>query len=353
MLLRYAFSSHSFLAAIIMLLGLVVYFLAEIFEKLERFNRAGSSLFLLLEYFFYRTPGMIALILPAVFFLAAIIFLCNMAKSRELTALQAGGVKPLVLLKYLLSLSIIWAIAQLFFSQYVAIEATKNADFIWLHQVKNREIKEIILDNVWFVDDEYIVHLQSLDQEGRGKNLTAYKLSENNEEVLEIVSAKSLEIKEKVWTVYDGEQSIPKSFQVEKFTSATLPIERDYTLFFIADSSTNPQNLPLQHLDTAIDELVLAGSNVESLQTAFHMKYAYAASVLALCFVAFALISWKENVYICLSIGMIIAFLFFVSIMIGQTLGESGALHPILAAWFPHCFVIFFSILRLYSVNYR
>ncbi len=210
---------------------------------------------------------------------------------------------------------------------------------------------DIFIPDFWFVDNDWVVHLDFIFESGKAVNLSAYQLSEEGKDIKQIVTGENVQIKDNVWTVLNASVNNPSNFSTETFNEYVLPIQRDYLLFFISNIDTNIKNLPLYHLNTAIDELISSGSNVESLKTAYHMKYAYAGSIFVLTLLAFALVTWKENVYICLSVGVVVVFLFYVSTMIGETLGTNGSLNPFIAAWAPHFILSFLSFLRIYKVN--
>ncbi len=347
MLFRTIFSNHSKINLLILLLGLTIYILVELFERMDTFVEVGTTFSIVIQYFILRIPGIISTILPAVYFLATIILLCTMAKNRELVALQAGGVSPYLLLRYLVVISCFWAVLQLLLSQFIGVAAMQKSEELWDVEIKKYELAELPINNVWFTDDNWMVNVETLYRSGKGSSLSAYHLSEDGQDVLEIFTATSVEVKNGSWILENGMKNNPNNFEVSNFSTYTLPFNRDHTLLFLTATSVKPQNLPIQHLQQAIDELVDAGSNVEALQTAFHVKIAYAASVIALTFVAFALLTWQSNVYISVACGMLIAFLFYVSTMIGETLGETGSVAPLVAAWSPHFILVFFSSIQL------
>ncbi len=347
MLFRTIFTNHLKMNFLILLLGLTIYLLIELFERMDTFVEVGTTFTIIIQYFLFRIPGIISTILPAVYFLATIILLCTMAKSRELVALQAGGVSPYLLLRYLVVISCFWAVLQLLLSQFIGVAAMQKSEELWDVEVRKSQIEDLPIHNVWFTDDNWMVNVESLYRSGKGSSVSAYRLSEDGQDVLEIFTASDVDIKDGKWTLENGMKNIPNLFEVTNFLTYTLPFHREHALLFLTATSVKPQNLPIQHLQQAIKELVDAGSNVEALQTAFHVKIAYAASVIALTFVAFALLTWQSNVYISVACGMLIAFLFYVSIMIGETLGETGSVTPFVAAWSPHFVFILFSSLQL------
>ena len=64
----------------------------------------------------------------------------------------------------------------------------------------------------------------------------------------------------------------------------------DFQAFVAVDPKTDPASLPLWRLGQTIGQLQAAGSNVERLQTAWHMKVAYGFSLAVMSLLALALI---------------------------------------------------------------
>ncbi len=347
MLLRYILSSHLKISSMILFLGVVVYFLAEIFEKLDGFSEAGTDTLVVLFYFLLRMPGMITTILPAVFFLATIILLCNMAKSRELLALQAGGISIYKLLKIVVIFAITASFVQFIFSQFIATEATVQARMLRTQEMKDINLSERPIHNVWFKHNNWIVHIASLKRDGSGNTLRAMHLDEKSQAIIDIIKADTFQINDGRWELFEVNINTPHKFTSKNQKNYTLPIQRAHSSFFAIDSDTDLQDLPADQLYFAINELKDAGANVESLETAFQSKFAYAGSIISLVFLAFAIFTLSPNVYIGASVGTFSAFMAYIFIMVTDTLGQDGRLSPIMAAWLPHITIILVSLTRI------
>ena len=90
-----------------------------------------------------------------------------------------------------------------------------------------------------------------------------------------------------------------------------------------------------------------SGASLEALRTAWHAKLAYAASILVMAFVATAIVSWKDNIYIAVAVALLCTFLYFAVYTLGTTLGQRGLLPPFLAAWGANLIAIVLSFWRL------
>ena len=102
LLTRYLLRQNLFLNLTILFAGTCLYLLTDLFERLENFIDAEVSLGLMATFFAMKIPMIISQILPAVFLLAFVIQLNILDRTKELMALQAGGVSPFVLLRFIL-----------------------------------------------------------------------------------------------------------------------------------------------------------------------------------------------------------------------------------------------------------
>ena len=92
LLFRYLTKNNAMILLPTLAVGIGLYVLTDLFERLDNFIEAGLSVGMVLTYFIVKMPLVISQILPVIFLLSAVIQLCIMARSRELTALQAGGI---------------------------------------------------------------------------------------------------------------------------------------------------------------------------------------------------------------------------------------------------------------------
>ena len=92
LLFRYLTKNNAMILLPTLAVGIGLYVLTDLFERLDNFIEAGLSVGMVLTYFVVKMPLVISQILPVIFLLSTVIQLCIMARSRELTALQAGGI---------------------------------------------------------------------------------------------------------------------------------------------------------------------------------------------------------------------------------------------------------------------
>ncbi len=317
-----------------LLVGMGIYVLTDLFERLDNFIEAGLGFTVIASYFIYKLPLIVSQILPVVFLLSTVIQVCLMIRSRELTALYAGGVSPLTVLRLLFFCGLLWGGVQFGFSQWLGVAGEQQASRIWQEQVRNHNLSNVVLNNLWFTEKAWIVSMGTLNADDSGTDLLAYKLSPDGLAVEEVVQAARFQAETGKWRLFDVHHTLPETFVQQRLDSMTLDLRQDLESFRLIDSvGTKPQQLSILQLGTAIDALKASGSNVEVLRTAWHAKISYAASLAVLALVAMAVATWKDNVYIACGLSLIITFLYYAVYTVSNTLGQQGYLPPPAAAW--------------------
>lgn len=353
LLFRYVFVRHARLLLLTLCAGLALYLLTDMVERLDSFVEAGSSMGPVVAYFGLKMPSIAAQILPAVFILASVITLCLMARNREMMALEAGGVPPGALTAILVACGLFWGGIQLGFSQFLGTEASTRADRIWFEEIRSAtHIDAVFLENLWFVDHEWIVSILFMYEDGFGDQISAYELSDDGRRFVSITRAEKFAAEHGKWTLKNATRFYPDSFITESGQDIVLPIQIDIRHFFVAGQE-KPQNLPLWQLGEAIGMLRDSGSNVEALLTNWHARLAYAASLMVMAVLAAAVVSWKKNIYLAVAIAIVITFVFYALTVVGQTMGERGIVPPMAAAWGPQLLLLALASLRLFLVSRR
>ena len=341
---RYLVRHNLFLLAVILAAGGSVYLLADFFERLDDFLDAGQGLGLLLFYLLVKLPLIVSQILPAVFFLSVVLQLIFLDKSRELTALNAGGISPLVILRFFLVYSLIWAGGQLLFSQVLGVVGEQTASRIWQEDVRKRSQENAQLKGLWFTEKNAIVHIGlCYPAQDRGENIQIYRLDKTGIGINEIIKAKTFHIRNGIWILADGETLVPANYARTPFIERELPIRQGLRAFQMTGGRTEQASqLSLRELSATIKRLKQAGSNVEALQAIWHGKLAYAASLVVLGLLALVVVRITNNIYKAVVLALLIAFLYYSLNTMGMGLGQKGKCPPALGAWLAN--LVFFSV---------
>lgn len=351
LLFRYLFKMNIVIILAILFVGIIIYLLIDLSDNLDIMIDAGISFQTALLYYAAKTPLIISQILPAIFLLAALTQLSIMSKERELVAIQAGGISMAVIVRFFVINGLLWSCLQLAFSQAIGVYGENEAERIWQEEIRGRSPSLIVLKDVWFTDGDYVVHIGSVaPKTGIGSDLSAYHLSQDGVAIEEIIRSTDFTVHKGAWELQNVSFFTPANFGQEIRESYNLALNQDVADFAIIAPKAKPNTLPLWQLGQAIEKLSASGSNVEALRTAWHMKIAYAASLLVMGLIAVAIITWRDSIYISITVALVCTFVFYVVFTVGGTLGEKGLVSPFVAAWCANILAGGLAAMRLFYV---
>lgn len=347
----YLLRQTTYLLMLTLIVGGGVYLMTELFDRMDNFMESGTRFKYILIYFIVKLPLILGQILPAAFLLSVIMQLCLMAGNRELLALQAGGVSLWRVAAFFIMYAVFWGSIQLGMSQNLGVAGNNYAKEIWNQHVSYNAYKHDYVRNFWLMEDNLMVYAREVNIPNRsGSDIVCYELSKDGLIVERVVRASAFRIEDKNWLLSDAIIYDTNGFVRETHVGIEFRINHPVSGLKLLGDDIKLSDYSLWQIGNDIKRLEKSGSNVEALRTGWHMKLAYAASLVVMSLVAVALITWKENIYINLGVGIVITFLFYTVLTVGGTLGESGRLPPIIAAWSPVAIVGGAALLR---ISYR
>lgn len=315
-------------------LGVGVYLLADIFDRLDDFLEANVAGGVIATYFLVKLPLIVSQIMPAVLLLALVLQLGMLAKSRELIALQTGGISFSRLVRFFVLYSLLLSFVQLGFSQLAGVYGEQKAGRIWKEDVRKTQMDRRVLHNVWFKEGRHVVKLDNtIPSRQTGEGITVYVLVEGRMEWERIITAESFSGSTSGWELRDVEVLDPAGFVLREMPELQVPLTQDLTAFVAFDPHRDPTQLPLWQLGNVIEDLGASGSNVEALRTVWHMKVAYGFSLLVMGLLALALASMSSNMYLNVVLGLVLTFAYYGLTMVCISMGQKGFLPPFVAAW--------------------
>lgn len=168
LLFRYLTKNNAMILLPTLAVGIGLYVLTDLFERLDNFIEAGLSVGMVLTYFVVKMPLVISQILPVIFLLSTVIQLCIMARS-----LRADGVAgrghltrrggelhdPL---RHFLGRRPAW------FLRISGRCRGTRVRRIWQEEVRKKNLAATVLEDVWFTDGDWIVSLGTLVPQAHG-----------------------------------------------------------------------------------------------------------------------------------------------------------------------------------------
>lgn len=347
---RYLLRRNLFLLFALLLVGAGIYVLSDLFQRIDVFLDADQGLGIIALYYLIKLPLIISQILPAVFLLAMVVQLLLMTKNRESIALQSGGVSPAAMLRFIIIYGLIWSCLQFAFAQVLGVQGERISDEMWQADVRGRDTKNIVIDNLVFTQGNYVVQMQkSWPLLERAENVHIYKLTPNGDGMEASYSAKSAESGKKSWVLHDVEIIEPATYSYSRQESLELEIRQNLKPFENYDEDASVSDISLPQLYETIERLEKAGTNTEALKTHLQGRFSYSGSILVMGLLALAISMYTENLYLGIVLSLVCTFFFYISGAFFSAMGEAGTLPPYLAAWLSN--IIFTLTVALYLAS--
>jgi lipopolysaccharide export system permease protein len=315
-----------------------IYLIIDFLEKLRRFSRAQGEPQYIVIYFLYKVPAIINQIMPLAVLMSTLLTLGILSRSSEIIAMQSCGIslkriaKPLLVIAFALSLFT-------FFSNEAIIPTTsqqlKYVDEV-LIQGKNPSTF-FRLNNIWFRDKNYILQARLfIPTTWTLKGITLWQTTEGMQPL------KRLEAEEGIWNgqSWTLQNVVEKSFSNGTVTDtrkmSLLPVPLQLKVNDLKVWDKNADDMGFFKLKRYTEKLRKAGYDATRYQAQMYSKVSmpFACLIMAFVGIPFSLRSGRSSgvaLGIGLSIG--IGFAYFVINAILISLGGTGVLPPLVAAW--------------------
>jgi lipopolysaccharide export system permease protein len=177
-LTRHLIRAHSgpFLFAVSALTGLL--FLNAVAREMEKLAGKGLPWDVLAEFLVLSLPHTVALTLPMAVLVAVLYAFSEMASSNEITAMRAGGISPLKIMRPLLLMGALVASAMLYFNDQVLPESN--------HRLRNLML-DINRKSPTFVLQEQVVNRITAGNEGDVYFLLASRIDNSTASMRDVV----------------------------------------------------------------------------------------------------------------------------------------------------------------------
>jgi len=323
----------------------LVFFVVELFERINAIIVNKAPLYLMLEYFFYTTPLFLSQTLPFATLLASLIVLGVLARNNEVVAMKAHGISTY---RIMLPLVVLAAAVTTFIflcNETVVPYSARKANYVWSVKVKKEEERAFFeLNKIWYRGENTIYNIRLLDpKKDLLKGVTIYRFDELFN-LRQRTDAREVRWNGNGWTFYQvairdflpgGEVSM------EIYDERNIPIPERPEDF--KKGMKNPDEMTYRELKEYVEKLRGEGYDFTRYVVDLHAKVAFPFLTLIMvlmgCPLALAA-SHGRGGGIAQGVGLsiVIGFVYWVSFAISVALGHSGTFPPFIAAWAPNVF---------------
>ncbi len=313
--------------------------------------KEGISTAHAIQYTLYQLPEIIVMVLPAACLMSTLITLSSMARRNELVAMFASAI-PLARIAFvLLCLVFIICCASFIITDRVIPPLSKiRAHFYRTVILKKPDLHtEINNSRIWYRSDNLIYNIRAFElRTDTIHGISIYSFDQKFS-VSQQIDARRAKFKNGQWllengvvTIFDGQPIVPMT---QKFSSKSLKLREKPEDF--REIEKEVETLRLKHLWTFIRRNQQAGIDTTSYEVLFWSKISIALVPLVMAILAIPFgahrnrhTSLARDVTLCFLV-VVLYWLFFSTAL---SMGKSGSLPPVVAAWLPSVFFCIFGV---------
>lgn len=327
------------------LFGLMtIYLVVDFFERLRKFIGHDAELTDMFLYFFLKIPFILFHLSPLASLMAAILTVGLLSKTHEILAMRSAGLSILHVTSPFLAVTATGTVILFILGSVVMPLTYAKAEYIKTVQIQHQaEPLAFVSDNVLLrLRDNAILHIGYVLLNGtKLSEVEIYKLDAQGQ-LKELTVASEATFTDGQWFLRNVTHRVFQPNGVAKLTrQVTRPLALDLTPEDLKRWNTlEAKHMTLNQLENRIEHLRLAGNDPSRFLTEYWRRVAYACVPVVMTLLGLSvglLRTGGRGNYVAKGIGeaLGIGFLFWVVYSFSISLGKTGALWPVVAAWLP------------------
>jgi len=346
---RYILSEFSRVVIFTLTSFVVVFLVVDFLEKIDNFLNVGVPLTRAGYYFLMIIPAAIFHLTPVSILVAILISLGLLARNSEIIALKANGVSLFRLAVPIVLAANLFSVLIFVLSDTVIPFSSAEANTIWKVEVeKQQEASADLHRDVWLRSGSLVLNLGLYNEATMTiERVSFYRLDEKFRlvERIEAESARWIgdawELREGLVKNYlsDGQLKV-RHFKKEAFDLPELP-----RTFAVTQRSA--EEMSFGELAGWVRQMEAEGYDPLRYEVDLHMKVSFPFICTIMALIGLPIAFWKERgggIALGIGVGIGLSFVYLVFLGLSRSLGYSGLVPAVVAAWMPN---LIFSLLGL------
>lgn len=333
----------------------LIYVTVNIFEEIDNFIDHDAKVLDITRYYFYSLPFVLTYVIPVSLLLGTVFSMGIMARRNELTALLASGVSLTRVARPIFVTSIVIAVFSIYFNDHVVSRANQRKDDIKRHDIEGRDrpSAEVKKDFRYLGEHGFVYLADTYDT--TTKTLYDVVVQQfKDDAVVRRIDAKTATWQVNRWVFAGG---YVRKFEsdgehVAAFDTLTVR-EMEETPANFAEDEVEEENMNFFELRRFIDRVHRSGGSIEKYMVDLYFKFSFPFAGAIFVLIGVALASGKRKPSIATGFGLtlVVSFMYYAVLRVGQTLGHNGVLPPLLAAQAGNIVFLIIGLLMLRRAN--
>ena len=340
----------------VLLAFLCLYMLVDFFERIRMFLSNSATPGQIVAYHLYTVPSIVAMMMPACVLLATLITFGLLSRNQEIVAMKANGISLYRAALPVVAFSIVACALNFLLNEFITPASNWKAEYIKYVEVqKKKEWGAFKQNQIWYKSQNTICNFKLFSpSENRIRGVTIHYLDAG------FTLRSRLDAREAVWTGerWELRDVLRTTFDGRDFPAieglAALPIEnieKPEDLYVVQKSA---DQMGFRELRDYVRKLRGEGYDATRYETDLQGKIAFVfvSLILALIGVAFPMRSERSGgIAQGIGIGVIIGFSYWIVFAFMLSLGRSGTLPPVAAAWATNVLLGIVAVVMFRRVN--
>ncbi len=337
------------LAAGVLLTIIVVYLCVDFLQKADKLIRFHATMVQVTKYFLFNIPAMVTMSLPMATLIATLLSLGNLSRHNEIIAMRASGISIGKIIIPMVAGGIVISLFGFINNEFIMPVYSSRANYIRNVDIEKRQQRVMFQQRkLWLRGPDNSIANIELVSPNRTEmiGLNIYKLNPDFS-VRERTKAERL-----LWE--NGAWHLHNSFTYARAGDAVRSYSSDGETFNIVDSPDdlgmivkNSEEMNFTELWDYVKRLKTSGYKATAYEVDLYNKIAFPLSsvLMVLISIPFSIHKVRSgSASKGFAFAIFIAFVYWTLMSIGQSLGRSGVIPPLVAAWFAN---IFFGIVTI------
>ncbi len=317
---------------------IALYLCIDFFERFRGFLGHGASAGLVLAYFLLKTPRIVTEIVPVAVLAGTLLGLGNLAKRNELMAMRACGISLWQMAAPVLLAGLGISVAALAWNEYVVPPSLLRAHYIEHVKIKKKQLRGHFAETaIWYHGKESFTNVDRFDaRRSQVHGLTRYEF-DGSFRLARIVVVRLATWTGSEWEASDASEVLiapDGALETRPLGSRAAGITE--TPEDLGAVLRDPNDLSFAALLDEIRDLHRKGIDTTDATVDLWLKLAvpFVSLVMALVAVPLAVRpSRGSSVAANVGAALVVGFSYWVVLALTTSLGRSGVLPPLLAAW--------------------
>lgn len=314
----------------------IIYVTVNVFEEIDNFIDHDAKVIFIAKYYLYSLPFVLTYVVPVSLLLGTVFAMGVLARRNELTALLASGVSLTRVARPIFVTSLVIALFSIYFNDHVVSRANRRKDDVMHYDIEGRvRAHPDLKTDFRYLGEHGFVYLASTFD---ARSLTLYDVvvqQFQHDTVVRRIDAKTAQWVNNRWLFAGGYVRTFKNGaeNVAAFDTLTVHEMDEKPADFAADE-VDEDNMNLIELDHFINKVRRSGGSVEKYMVDLYFKFSFpfAGSIFVLIGVALASGKRKPSIATGFGLTLVVSFMYYAVLRVGQTLGHNGVLPPFFAA---------------------